>query len=363
FPALQDYFATTESRIQMIISLNFLGLCVASLFYGPLADAYGRRPILLIGMGIFALSSIACIGVNSIEAMLFWRFMQGIGSAVAFVVPSAIIYDVYDQEKAAKVLGIYNSIITFAMSFAPIIGSALYLSFNWRANFMFVAALAAGAFILSFIFVRESLDKEKRAIMHVPSIMQSYKKLLKNSKAMANLYLVCGVCGAYFVYIANLSLIFINHLGVNEVNYGYYQAVILLIFAAVSFSSGYVIAAIGIGRTRMLGKKITVLGAVLFLAVALMAGTSPLLITVAMAIFTGGFALNMGIFFGDYMNIYPEIKGVAAALANSIRLFVMAALIALAGAIFNGTIMPVAIIVFFAGISSLAVLFWLQKQN
>jgi len=363
FPALQDYFATTESKIQMIISLNFLGLCVASLFCGPLADAYGRRLVLNIGMFIFAISSIACTLVNTIEAMLFWRFVQGLGTSVAFVVPSAIIYDVYDQEKAAKMLGIYNSIITFAMSFAPIIGSALYLTFNWRANFIFVAALASFTFIMALIFVRESLDKEKRAIMHVPSILQSYKKLLKNKKAMANLFLVCGVCGAYFVYIANLSLIFINHLGVSETNYGYYQAVILLIFAAVSFSSGYVINALGLTRTRMLGEKITVVGAVLFLGVAILASTSPFWITVTMAIFTGGFALNVGILFGDYMSVYPEIKGVASALANSIRLFVMAALIAFAGVLFNGTIMPVAMIVFFAGISSLAVLLWLQKQD
>ncbi len=363
FPVLQDYFATTESKVQMIISVNFFALCIASLFYGPLSDAYGRRPILLLGMLLFSVSSIACVLVNSIEALLFWRFMQGLGSAVAFVVPAAIIYDTHTPEKAAKMLGIYNSIITFAMSLAPIMGSFLYLTYNWRANFIFVAALATIAFIFSLIFIKESLEKEQRPRMHVPSIMTSYKKLLKNPKAMANLYLICGVCGAYFAYIANLSLIFINHLGVNQEHYGYYQAVILLIFAFVSFSSGYIIEALGINRTRSWGLKITVTGAVLFLAVALFAGQNPVLITLAMAIFTGGFALSMNIFFGDYMSVYPEIKGVAAALANSIRLFIMAALIALAGFFFNGTMIPVAIIVFFAGISSFAVLYWLHAQK
>ncbi|MFA6037244.1 MAG: multidrug effflux MFS transporter [Legionellales bacterium] len=363
FPAIQDYFATTESKIQMIISVNFLGLCIASLFYGPLADSYGRRPILLIGMFIFAISSVACVLVNSIETMIFWRFMQGLGSSVAFVVPAAIIYDTFNQEKAAKMLGIYNSIITFAMSLAPIIGSFLYLTFNWRANFIFVAALAVIAFIAALIFVKESLDKEKRARLHVPSIMSSYATLLKNPKAMANLYLICGVCGAYFVYIANLSLIFINHFGVDEAHYGYYQAVILLLFAFVSFSSGYVIMHLGMDRTRKIGMRITVVGAIAFLAVVLFAPENPALITAAMAIFTSGFALSMGIFFSDYMSIYPEIRGVASALANSIRLFVMAALIAGASFFFNGTMMPVAIIVFFAGVSSLLVLYWLKAQK
>ncbi len=363
FPALQDYFATTESKIQMIISVNFLGLCIASLFYGPLADAYGRRPILLIGMSIFSVSSIACVMVNTIEAMLFWRFVQGVGSSVAFVVPAAIIYDTFNQEKAAKMLGIYNSIITFAMSFAPIIGSILYLTFNWRANFMFVAALATITFISAIFFVKESHPPEKRPRMHLPSVMKSYIQLLKNPKAMLNLYLVCGVCGAYFAYIANLSLIFINHLGVSNETYGYYQAVILLIFAFVSFSSGYVIMHLGMKRTRMLGMKITVIGAILFLLVTLFFGKNPILITSAMAIFTGGFALSMNVFFGDYMNVFPDIKGIASALANSIRLFVMAALIGLSGIFFNGTMMAVAVIVFFAGVSSLLILYWLKAQK
>lgn len=363
FPSLQAFFATTESKIQMIISVNFMGLCIGSLFYGPLADSFGRRPILLLGMLIFSISSIACVLVNSIETMLFWRFIQGLGSSVGFVVPAAIIYDTFNQEKAAKMLGIYNSVVTFAMSLAPIIGSFLYLTFNWRANFLFVAALATITFLCALLYIRESLDKERRARMHIPSIMQSYVKLLKNPKAMANLFLVCSVCGAYFAYIANLSLIFINHLGVSEENYSYFQAVILLTFAMVSFSSGFVIEKFGMHFARMWGINTTTVGAVLFLIVALFAGQNPYLITLAMTIFTGGFALGLGVFFGDYMNVYPEIRGVASALANSIRLFVMAALVALAGALFNGTMMPVAIIIFLAGVSSLAVLFWLHAHK
>jgi DHA1 family bicyclomycin/chloramphenicol resistance-like MFS transporter len=363
FPSLQDYFATTESKIQMIISLNFVGLCIASLFCGPLADSYGRRPVLLAGMLIFSISSIACVMVNSIEAMLFWRFVQGLGTSVAFVVPSAIIYDTFDQEKAAKMLGIYNSIVTFAMSLAPIIGSILYINYGWHANFMLVAALATVTFLAALFFIKESHPIDNRAKLHLPTIMQGYIKLLKSPKAMANLYLICGVCGAYFAYIANLSLIFINHLGVSKMAYGYYQAIILLTFAIVSFSSGYVIMHYGMDRTRILGTKITVLGAILFAIVMIFAGDNPILITFAMTIFTGGFAVNMGIFFSDYMSVYPEIKGIASALANCIRLFVMAVLIGLSGIFFNGTMMAVGVIIVIAGISSLLVLYWLKAKT
>jgi MFS transporter, DHA1 family, multidrug resistance protein len=363
FPTIQTYFSTTESLVQMIIGINFLGLCIGSLFYGPLSDAYGRRPVLLVGMLLFSLSSIACVMADSITSLLFWRFIQGLGSSVAFVVPGAIIYDVFNQEKAAKMMGIYNSIVTFAMSFAPIIGSFLYLTFHWRANFIFVAAIAVLAFVFALFFVRETLAVSERATLHLGTILSNYKKLLLHPVAMANLYIICAICGAYFVYITNLSLIFINHLGISNDIYAYYQAMILLTFASLSFFSGNIINRYGVGHTRMLGKKITAAGAVLLLLVALFTPTSAILITVAMTIFTAGFALSVGILFGDYMNVFPAIKGVASSLSNSIRLLAMSVMIYIGSVVFNGTIMPVAIIVFLAGVSSLLLMYWLQKQK
>lgn len=363
FPTIQAHFGTTESLVQMIIGINFLGLCLGSLFYGPLCDSYGRRSILLIGMLLFAASSIACLFANSMTSLLFWRFIQGLGSSVAFVVPAAIIYDVYDQEKAAKMLGIYNSIVTFAMSLAPMIGSYLYITFHWRANFIFVAALALITLIFAFCFIKETLDESKRVKLHLGTILQGFKQLLLHPVAMANLYLICVVCGAYFAYITNLSLIFINHLGLDNDVYAYYQAIILFTFALVSFFSGHIIMRFGIAKMRMLGIKITGAGGILMLGVALFAPYSAILITATMTLFTAGFALCVGILFGDYMNVFPEIKGLASSLANSIRLFAMSLLIAIAGMTFNGTIMPVAIIVFLAGISALGVIYWLHKQT
>ncbi len=362
FPAMQEYFATTESKIQLLISMNFIGLFIASLFYGPLADAYGRRPILLTGMFVFTFSSIACALANSLDYMLFWRFMQGLGSSVAFVVPKTIVRDHYDREQAANVLGIYGSAITLSMSFAPIIGNYLYLTFSWHANFTFVAVLASITFIAALFFVPETLHKEKRTLWHGPSILKSYKKLLTTPKAMAILYLCCIIPGAYFVYIANLSILFINYLHVTKEYYGYYQAIILLILATGRFCAGMLIKRLGIKKVRMLGGSINVFGAILLLGVGLVAEKNALLITLAMSIFTLGFSLNMGIFSGDYINTYPKIRGTAASLGGSIGLLVTLAYLFIAVLFFNGSILPIAIIIFLSGISSFGVLLWLHYK-
>lgn len=355
FPRLVDFFSATESKIQLLITVNFLGLAIASFFYGPLADAYGRRPILLIGMFIFAVSSIACTITNSLEIMLVWRFLQGLGCGVAVVIPATIIHDSFNRVKIAKILGIFGSISNFVLAFAPIIGNYLYLTFSWHANFIFVAVLAVISFLYSLIFLRETLHKEHRILMHPPTIIEGYKKLLTSSKAMSYLFLSCAPFAASMVYFINLSLIFIDHLSVSKEQYGYYQSVVILVFAVMSFYSGKVIDKLGVDRTRNLGSFISTIGAVLLLCVAIWAEKNPILITAATTIFAGGLALNLGIYAVEYLNVFPRIKGIAEALGASIGLFMIVILSAIAGVFFNGTIMPVAVIIFLTGISSFIV--------
>jgi DHA1 family bicyclomycin/chloramphenicol resistance-like MFS transporter len=363
FPALKDYFNTTERTIQLLISVNFLGVYIATFFYGPLADAFGRRPILLIGMFIFSVSSIACALVNSLEAMLLCRFAQGLGSSVAFIIPKTIIHDSFDRAKVAKTLGIYTSIMTIVISFAPIIGNYLYLTFSWHANFSFVAILSIVSFLYAFIFLPESLHKEKRLNIHAKNILSNYKKIITTPLAMANLFLCYSVGGAYFAYITNMSLIFVNHLGVSNTHYGYYQSTILLAVAATSFSVGRIIDLIGVYHTRTLGVVITLIGSLCFFAVALWAEKNPLFITLSMAVFASGSALSAGIFSADYINVNPHIKGLAASVGRSITVLVVLILITTSSFFFNGTIMPVAIIVLIAGVSSFFVYEGLRRYE
>jgi len=360
FPSMLDYFSTTEAKIKMILSINFLGLCLASLVVGPLSDSFGRRKVLLWGLSLFALAGIACTYTTSIEVLLFWRFIQGMGCSVAFVVPGAIIFDLYTKEEAAQILGWYNSIITLAMSCAPLIGTYLQLVYGWQANFVLVAILASFAWLLVARFVKESLPKDRQTPWHFPSILKGYGQLLTSFPAMANNGIICFVFAGYMIYIANLSLLFITYFGMEEKIYALYQGAVLLVFAMVSIFCGRIINYIGTNRTRFWGNILSFIGAILLLLVALIAPKSPLLITLAMSIFTAGFAVMLGIVFGDYMEIYPKIKGIASALGNALRLFFMAGGIALSNTIFNGSTISIAILVF--GCSMVAMVFLLLLQ-
>ncbi len=361
FPDLKVYFDTNEAMIQLVVGVNFLGLCLSSLVYGPMTDAFGRRSTLLIGMSIFLVGSIGCVLSNTIETLLIWRFIQGLGISAAFVVPSAVIFDLFTKERAAKLLGTFTAIVTFSMSVAPILGNYLNNTFGWRSNFIFIVALSLLAFLLTIVLVKETLTAENHSPIDLKRIAQDYYKILLSHETVWYLIMICAVCASYIIYITNLSLIFVDHLGVSKNHYTYHQAAVLLVFAIISFFNGRIINVWGTTRTRMVGLALNITGGFLLLAVALLFTTNPFLITMAMSINAGGFALCNGIIFSDFMHAFPRIKGLASAISNFTRLLFMGLMVALSGVLFNGTIIPVAAIIAVLCLITLVCIFYMPK--
>jgi len=355
-PSIQKYFATTESMVQMLLTINFAGLATSSLLYGPLSDSYGRRKVMLVGMFIFTVGALGCVLTNSLGWLVFWRFWQGFGCSVAFVVPGAMIFDIFTKEKAAGMLGMLNSAITCAMAGAPLLGSYLYLKYDWHANFLLVAIVSLITWFITLFFCYETLDQQKKKPFNLKSISRDYKLLLTNRSALLLSLVICLIITGELVYVANLSLIFINYLDVSEYHFPYYQGAVLVMFAIASLFCNKVISILGVNNTRKYGSICSFTGALLLLLSALFYST-PLAITISMCIYTIGFALIIGIIYGDYMGIFPDIKGAASALSNAQRMILLSIFIAISGMFFNGTMIPVAIIVFaFSLVSTVIIL-------
>ncbi len=107
FPQMINYFGVQENAIQLILSLNFAGLCIAGLICGPLSDSFGRKKVLSVGL-LFVISSAGCVFATEFRMMLMWRLIQGIAASVPMVVAAAQIFDRYTEEKASQYIGILN---------------------------------------------------------------------------------------------------------------------------------------------------------------------------------------------------------------------------------------------------------------
>lgn len=362
-PAMLSYFETTELKIELLLSLNFFGLAVSALIYGPLSDAYGRRPIALIGLSIFTISSLICFFTSSIDVMIVARVMQGLGSGSVFAVFPAALFDRFPETKAAKVIAVLNSFVTAAMAFAPILGSWLILQFGWRACFALIAVLATVCILNILFSFKETLSEKKRSVFNGKTLMLNYWSLTKSKRYMFPLIINALVYSCIMVFMSNASLIYINGMGMSESIYGYYQASVMSCFVIGSLGMIKVIDLVGIERTKYCGYGVFLLGTLLLGVVTLVAPMSPFWITFSVDLFTLGSAVCMNIYYTDGVGAFPDIKGCANAMANALRLGVAGVIIGISGQFHTGGIQTITIIIELCVLLStiLAVSLWAGK--
>ena len=363
FPQMIDYFGIAENKIQLVLSINFLGLCSASLIVGPLSDSFGRRKIILSGLALFMLTSIILVSVNDFQWLLFWRFIQGIAAAVPMVCAGAMLVDKYSDEKTGQLIGMINGVITAAMAAAPVIGAYLSEAFGWKANFIAVMILAVIAFLMFFLLVEESLEAALRRKLNLFSIAKDYLKVFSSLPFLCYCLLACFPFITIIVYITNLSVIFINHLGINLADYSYYQASTMATFVIFSLMSVKIIDKKGIDFTKNLGGILSLIGTTALFLVSIFNHTNPILICFSMAILAAGGSLMSGTFGMKCLAIFPEMNGTALAACTAIRLLLISIFVFLTEFYFDGTILPIALIIMGYSLFSLCFYAWLHLNK
>ena len=345
FPQMIDYFGIAENQIQLVLSINFIGLGFASLIAGPLSDSYGRKKVLLAGLLLFVISSVGCVYTNSFEYMLFWRLIQGIAAAIPMIIGDALFFDKYSLDKASKLMSLLNSFISTAMAGAPIAGALLSEFFNWRANFIVILALGVISFLGVVLFLDETLPLNKRKEFRLKSIFKNYFMILKNPTFL--IYSIMAYTGfsAILVYIANLSVIFVNHLGMSLEVFSYYQTSTMATFIVFALLSIKMISRYGIDRTKDIGTLLCAVGAASMVCVSLIDYTSANFICLSMTLIAAGSSIMCGTFMAKAMEIFPDMNGTALAISVAMKQALGAGLVILSEIFFDGTIVPVAYLI------------------
>lgn len=363
-PNMVEALGISETNIQMILSVNFFGICLSCLLSGPLSDSFGRKKTLSIGTGLFALASLGCYLSNDFQIILLSRFIQGIGAGTILSVANNCIFDVYHPSKSQQLIAILNAITTIAMSMAPLIGVWINIQFGWKASFLFILLLATSTWIAITIFLPETLPHNKRLPFELRNIFKNYLTLFKTRTFILGTAIWCLMFAVLIVYTANASLLFIKYLHVSETSFGYYQSIIMGAFALSSFLCSYLVAKLGNDLVKFYGTALFFLGIFCLIFVNFFYQTSPLLISIAMALIVSGTAIAVVIYFTNSM-IGIANAGAAVSLAQAIRLFVSSELTELSRVLFNGTLTSVVIpiVAVAAGVSLCIILLPRTQQN
>lgn len=340
FPLMKLFFQISDYQIQGILSYNFIGICLGSLLFGPLSDVWGRQRVLRIGLLLFSLSSWGCVFLNNFDLFILCRFIQGFGAAAPMVASFAMLLDKYEPQRVAQLCGILNLFIAGAMAASPILGSILILYFSWKANFLIIALLASLNLLGSLFWIPETLSSDQRSTFSFSRILRDYSQMIKSFPYMAGNLICYLLFGSIMVFIANLSLIFIEHLGVSQKIYGFYQATIMGTFASISSIGAWMIGRYGTIKTKNIGLFLVGLGTLLLLLVTF-SPTSPSIICSAMIVFTTGATLSSVIYGVEAVNVFPQLRGSATGLSNALRHLLIGGIIGASSFFFSGSISPV----------------------
>ncbi|MCP3998293.1 MAG: multidrug effflux MFS transporter [bacterium] len=363
FDDIREHFGleATSPQVAQIVTAFLLGMALSQFFYGPLADRFGRKPVLYGGFAIYIVGAIGAALAPSLELILLSRFIWGIGAAGPRVVSLSIVRDIYSGEEMAKAMSYILAIFIMVPVLAPSIGAGLIAVFSWRAAFFF-AAVMAGVIAIWARVLPETLAEEDRRPINPQAIGESTLEVLRNRQTMGYTLARTATFGAFSSYLASSERIFGEFYGKPDQ--------FPLIFGGIASTMGIAILVnaslvgrIGAKRTVHTFLLLYVAGSFAFWGVAAAAGGLPSFWVFVVGL--GGLAGLHALLIPNFNTIamWPmgHIAGTASAVTGTIPVAIGAIVGAVIDRLYTDTITP--LVAAFAILGTLSFLFVLWAER
>jgi DHA1 family bicyclomycin/chloramphenicol resistance-like MFS transporter len=340
FPQMALDLKVPLGTIQLSISAFLFGSAAGQLFYGPLADRYGRRRPLLWGLALYVASAVGCACVTTGEGLLFWRVVMAVGGGAGMVISRAVVRDLYDMNEAARMFSLLMLVMGAAPILAPLAGGQLLMITGWRGIFGVLGMFGLLSLAAAATGLPESLPQERRIRQSATAMIAVYWQLLRTTSYRLYAIALGCVAGVNFSYISGAPLLFIKIHGISPQHFG-------LFFGANACG---LIGASQINRRLLHHFPVQRILNVAFTINA----TASLLLTIAVITEFGGFPAQVLLMFLClsmtgflYPNVtalalapFDKAAGSASALLGTIQYTLGAAAGASVGMFHNGTAIP-----------------------
>jgi DHA1 family bicyclomycin/chloramphenicol resistance-like MFS transporter len=221
FPAIAQDLHTTVAEVSLSLSSFFIGISAGQLLYGPLLDRFGRKKPLYVGLVVYIISSLACAFATSIDALIYLRFIQAIGSCAAAVASVAMVRDLFPVEENAKVFSTLMLVVGVSPMVAPTVGGYVTAGFGWESVFLILAALAVVILLTVLLGLPESGHSDPSLSLKPRPILTNFFAVLREPQFYTYAFSGAVAFAGLLAYVSGSPLVFMEIYAVNEKQYGW----------------------------------------------------------------------------------------------------------------------------------------------
>lgn len=310
--------AVSQEKVQTTLAVFTFGFAVGQLFWGPVADSLGRKPIILIGLAGAALAAYFLTQVEDINTFYFLRLTQGLFGAAPAVVLGALVRDLFERNRFAQMMSVIMIITLLAPLVAPVLGGYIAKYLHWHSIFYTLVAMGIACVVLVAWKIPETLVPEKRQPINFKQVLINYTKLLSHKPTLG--YVMVGglTFAGMFCFLTSGSLVYIGIYGISQEHFGYFFMLNMVVMISMTAINGKLVTKLGSETMLRVGLG-TMLTAGLWLAIVATFELNFWLMVVGVPFYVGMLSTVGSNATAAVLDKFPQMAGTANALAGTAR--------------------------------------------
>jgi len=352
-PVLAGALGAEPGAAQHSVTGYLLGLAIGQLAWGPVSDRFGRKPVLLAGLGLFLVSSVCGALADSLPSVIVLRFAQGVGISSGPVLARSIVRDLYAREQAAHLLARMMAVFGIVPVAAPLIGAQALAWQGWPAVFWVYAAIAVALLAAVALGLRETAPAERPSVAPA-RIAASYAVLFRDARFRAALATMLFAQMGIIAFVSSSAVVMVQALRLTPTAFSVLFATVMLGQITGGYAGSRLVPRLGIERMVRLGAALVLASGIALALLALAGAAHWSAIVLPMLAYIFGCAFLIPSATAAALSPFPRMAGSASSLLGALPFGLGALVSAALAAAFDGTARPMAYAIAFFGACSFA---------
>jgi len=350
-PTLSAALGTTIAGAQLTLGVLSLAFGVAQMLCGPLADRFGRRPVLVWGLWLYLVASLASALAPSIAWLVLARGVQGAAMAAGVVGARAVLRDLYDPEHGARVLARALTGLGLCAVLSPILGGAAVAAAGWRATMFVIAGFAAVTLWLVATRYRETTPHRNRDATRLRPMLATWLAILRNRTFVRFAALCASTYAGVYAYLSGATFVLVGQWGVSRPVFGVMMGIVAGAYIAGTVTCRRLVPRLGVPRTIGIGLWFSLGGGATMLALSLAGVRDPWAIILPQCLYLFAHGIHQPCALTGAVGPFPRNAGAAAALTGFLMILVAFPVGLLVGFALVDASWPLPLTMFLCGLS------------